>query len=110
MTSTALGDVVVDPSGVTVYLFSPDSAADPTCYDDCEATWPVVAEQGAVGEGLDPALLGSVVRTDGVVQATYGGWPLYTFAGDAGPGDTNGQGIGDVWFVMGADGNGISGA
>lgn len=110
LTTTDLGDVLVGPGGFTVYLFSPDSAAEPTCYDDCEATWPVVEPQTDLGEGLDAALVGTVERTDGVVQATYGGWPLYTFAGDAAPGDTNGQSVGDVWFVVGADGNGISGA
>jgi predicted lipoprotein with Yx(FWY)xxD motif len=34
----------------------------------------------------------------------YGGWPLYYFASDSAPGDTNGQGVGDVWYVIGADG------
>ena len=43
--------------------------------------------------------LGTLTRTDGTMQATYNGWPLYYFAGDAAQGDANGQGVGDVWFV-----------
>jgi predicted lipoprotein with Yx(FWY)xxD motif len=35
---------------------------------------------------------------------TYGGKPLYYFAGDAKPGDTNGQGVGSMWFAVTADG------
>jgi predicted lipoprotein with Yx(FWY)xxD motif len=37
------------------------------------------------------------------------GWPLYFFANDAAPGDTNGQGVGDNWFVVGTDGEPIQG-
>ncbi len=49
-------------------------------------------------------LLGTLVRSDGSVQVTYGGWPLYFFAGDEAPGDINGQGVNDVWFVVAPDG------
>jgi predicted lipoprotein with Yx(FWY)xxD motif len=35
---------------------------------------------------------------------TYGGKPLYYFAGDAKPGDVKGQGVGSVWFAVAADG------
>jgi predicted lipoprotein with Yx(FWY)xxD motif len=44
------------------------------------------------------------MQADGSNQVTYAGKPLYHFAGDAKPGDTNGQGVGKVWFVVGADG------
>ena len=61
----------------------------------------------SVGEGVDASLLGSSERTDGSLQATYNGWPLYHFAADDAPGDTNGQLVGDVWFVIGPDGTPI---
>ena len=38
---------------------------------------------------------------------TVDGWPLYFFSGDSAPGDTNGQGVGDVWYVVGPDGAAI---
>lgn len=105
LASTDLGEILVDADGNTVYLFVPDDQGEPTCYDACEETWPVVGELDTVGEGVDADLLGTVERTDGDVQATYNDWPLYSFANDAAPGDINGQGVNDVWYVVDADGN-----
>lgn len=110
LNSTGIGDVLADGAGNTVYLFSPDSKGAPTCVGDCLASWPIVPELTGVGGGLDASLLGSVEHPEGGTQATYNDWPLYYFAGDASPGDTNGQLVGDVWFVVGAAGEGISGA
>ena len=104
---TALGSVIGDGEGFTVYLFVPDGQGDSTCYDECAANWPFVAEVSEVGEGLDPSLLGTTERTTGEVQATYNGWPLYAFGGDAGPGETSGQGVGGVWFAIDATGTAI---
>ena len=108
VTSTDLGDVVVDSDGNTLYLFTPDAQGDSTCYDQCEANWPPLVGDVTAGEGLDADLLGSTDRTDGSVQVTYNGWPLYYFAGDTAPGDTNGQGLNGVWFVVSPDGNAVS--
>lgn len=102
-----LGSILVDSGGNTIYLFTQDAQGDSTCYDQCEAAWPVVSAASAVGDGLDAGLLGSIERTDGTTQATYNGWPLYYFANDAAAGDTNGQGANDVWWVVGADGNAV---
>lgn len=104
-----LGTILVDDAGNTLYLFVPDAQGDSTCYDDCEANWPPFAGEVSAGEGVDDSLLGTTERTDGTVQATYNGWPLYYFAADAAPGDTNGQGINDVWWVVDAEGNAIEG-
>jgi predicted lipoprotein with Yx(FWY)xxD motif len=107
LASSDLGDIIVDDAGNTLYLFVPDAQGASTCYDDCEANWPVVGEVTDVGDGVDAALLATSERTNGDVQATYNGWPLYYFANDAAPGDTNGQGVGDVWYVVDASGNAI---
>lgn len=104
-----LGTILVDDAGNTLYLFVPDAQGDSTCYDDCEANWPPFAGEVSAGEGVDDSLLGTTERTDGTIQATYNGWPLYYFAADAAPGDTNGQGINDVWWVVDAEGNAIEG-
>ena len=55
----------------------------------------------------DPAITAAITTVDapgGGTMLKAGKWPLYRFAGDAAPGDTNGQGSGGVWFVVGADG------
>jgi predicted lipoprotein with Yx(FWY)xxD motif len=61
----------------------------------------------AAGEGVDAALLGTITRDDGAMQVTYNGWPLYYFADDTAPGDANGQGLGDVWFLVSPTGEAI---
>ena len=53
-----------------------------------------------VGEGLDAATFTTVARTDGSMQVKAGAWPLYYFKNDAAAGDVNGQGQGDVWYVV----------
>jgi predicted lipoprotein with Yx(FWY)xxD motif len=105
---TALGKVLTDADGLTLYALESEKPQLPTpsCYSSCAETWPPLVITGApvAGGGLDPALLGVVPRDGGATQVTYNKWPLYRFAGDRKPGDTNGQGVGGVWFVLGADG------
>ncbi len=48
-----------------------------------------------------------LARPDGSEQITYNGHPLYLFSGDTAPGDTTGQGVGDVWYVVDAEGNAV---
>ena len=105
--TSSLGDILQDGDGRTLYLFTPDAQGDPTCYDDCADNWPALVGEFEAGDGLDASLLGTVTRTDGGVQVTYNGWPLYYFAGDAAAGDTNGQGLGDKWYVVDATGTAI---
>ena len=106
LTTNALGEIVVDADGKTLYGFTPDSGGTPTCYDDCATAWPPLVADGAVtaGDGLDASKLTTVDRTDGTKQVKYGDWPLYHFANDAAAGDTNGQGLADMWYVVDATG------
>ena len=99
---TGLGHVLVGADGRTLYLFTPDSAGEPTCYDDCATNWPPLLADGeiSVGAGLDDSDFSTVERTDGTMQVKVGDWPLYYFAGDAAAGDTNGQGVGEKWYVV----------
>jgi predicted lipoprotein with Yx(FWY)xxD motif len=96
------GPILVDSEGKTLYMFKPDTAGESTCYEDCEANWPPLTVTGdvTVGEGLDAAAFTTVARTDGSLQVKAGAWPLYYFAADAAAGDVNGQGQGDVWYVV----------
>ena len=110
MTSdSSLGTILVDAEGKTLYAFLSDTAGESTCYDDCAAAWPALLAEGeiTVGEGLDDSMFSTVARTDGGSQVKVGEWPLYYFANDAAPGDVNGQGRGEVWFVVGTDGEPI---
>ena len=104
LSSTDLGETLVDADGNTLYLFVPDNQGDSTCYDACEANWPPVPALSSVGDGLDAGLLGTTERTNGDSQATYNGWPLYYWFEDTAAGETKGQAVGDVWWVMGPDG------
>lgn len=106
-----LGDILVDAEGNTLYMFVPDQEANgkPTCYDDCAEAWPAYEsiDEPIAGAGLEQRLLGTVERTDGADQVTYADLPLYYFSGDEAAGDTNGQGLNDVWWVLSADGEPI---
>lgn len=106
VTGTEHGDVLVDREGRTLYMFDNDGGGAPTCYDDCASNWPPLLSEGGVsaGEGADESLLGEVERDDGTTQVTYASHPLYYFSGDGAAGDVAGQGVGDVWWVLSADG------
>ena len=111
MTLTAaesdLGSILTDGDGNVLYLFTPDTDGISTCYGDCEINWPVFTGPVFAGEGVDAALIGYTIRDNGSVQATYNGWPLYYFIRDEAPGDTNGQGVGEVWYVVDPSGAGV---
>ncbi len=97
-----LGEFLVDAEGMTLYMFTEDTENTSNCYGDCAEAWPPVVTEGdpTLGEGLDAALVSTTERTDGTTQVTYGGWPLYYWVRDAAPGDTTGQNVGEVWFVV----------
>ena len=98
--STAqLGTVVVDGQGYTLYRFDKDSAKPPTsnCAGECAQKWPpVLATPGTplTVEGVEQEAVGTINRSDGTIQLTLGGWPVYRFSGDPQPGATSGQGNG----------------
>lgn len=102
---TDLGTILVDGDGFTLYAFVPDTDGESTCYDQCAETWPAVPGNTEIGSDLDASLFGTAARTDGGDQLTVNGQPLYRFAPDANPGDTGGQGLNDVWFVVDANGS-----
>lgn len=101
------GEILIDSEGNTLYLFTPDDSGPSVCNGDCAAAWPPLLGPVAAGAGIDAALVGTASRDDGSIQATYNSWPLYYFARDATPGDTNGQGVNDVWYVIAPDGEAI---
>jgi predicted lipoprotein with Yx(FWY)xxD motif len=105
-----LGSFLVDDKGMTLYLFTKDTPNTSNCYDKCATAWPPLLTTGdpVAGEGVDASLLGTTTRTDGAVQVTYNGWPLYYYEKDKAPGDVTGQDVGDVWFVVSAEGDQVA--
>jgi predicted lipoprotein with Yx(FWY)xxD motif len=108
-TNAKLGQILVDVNGKTVYLFVADTGTVSTCYTSCATIWPPVLTTGApqAGTGTQASLLGTTTRTDGKIEVTYAGHPLYYFIKDKQPGDTTGQGIngfGGLWWVMSPSG------
>lgn len=95
-----LGEYLADGEGNTLYVFLPDDAGASTCTDACAATWPPLVGAAEPTRGVDTFLVGISDRDDSADQVTYNGWPLYLFSGDSAAGDINGQGVGDVWFVI----------
>ncbi|MER8069847.1 SCO0930 family lipoprotein [Streptomyces sp. NPDC094034] len=101
-----LGDIVVDSKGMTVYRFTKDSAwpMKSACVGACLEKWPVVAPvEKNDTEGIIKKGFVTFDRPDGIKQQSIDCWPIYTFAGDTKPGDTNGQGVGGSWFAVSPD-------
>ena len=93
----ALGTIVVDGEGMTLYRNAQDTAGAVTCTGDCAAVWPpLVAPNGFKPSGV----LASIARPDGGSQVTYGGTPLYRYVEDKAAGETKGHGVGGIWFVV----------
>jgi predicted lipoprotein with Yx(FWY)xxD motif len=102
---TALGTILADNQGRTLYALTKDTNGIPTCTDACARAWPPATITGAASPASDVAAPTTVVDAPGGGKMLkVGKWPLYRFAGDAAPGDINGQGSGGVFFVVGADG------
>ena len=107
--NTALGKVLVDARGRTLYLFEKDKHGRSTCYGACAAYWPPLLSPAKPrsGRGVRASLLGVTRRADSKRQVTYAGHPLYTFTGDTRRGQTTGEGLtdfGGAWDVIAANG------
>ena len=98
-----LGAVLVNASGRTLYYFVPERGGRIACTGQCTGVWPPLFTAGMAPTASQalPGQLGVVARANSE-QVSYNHWPLYSFAGDAGPDQTNGQGVfgfGGKWFV-----------
>ncbi|MFG1661422.1 hypothetical protein ACGFIY_33570 [Micromonospora chersina] len=91
-----------------VYRFEADENRPPkvNCTGDCLIVWPPLLTDGTPVQidGVDPKLVGTVTRADGLTQVTLNGWPLYLFKNDHTPNDTNGENVGGNWSVIRPDG------
>jgi predicted lipoprotein with Yx(FWY)xxD motif len=90
--------VLTNSKGFTVYSFALDTPAKSNCNGTCAANWPPVT--GSVTAPGVKGTFGTIKRSDGSIQATFNGHPLYTFTADTSPGQAKGNGLnafGGVW-------------
>jgi predicted lipoprotein with Yx(FWY)xxD motif len=108
---TSLGKVLADGHGRTLYLFEQDHGPKSSCFGACAAAWPPLTTPAKpmAGAGVAAAKLGTI-RRGGGREVTYAGHPLYLYAGDSAPGQTNGQGLdqfGAEWYALSGTGQKI---
>lgn len=106
-TSTVAGHtIVVDGEGKAVYVYTRDNpgATTSACTGGCASLWPEVTSAGAPTLQGVTGKIGSITGVDGKQQITVNGMPIYYYAKDTAPGQVNGQGVANVWYVIGADG------
>jgi predicted lipoprotein with Yx(FWY)xxD motif len=108
---SGIGTVLEASNGFTIYHLTTEVGGQIKCTGGCRATWPpILAPTGALPALPDgvPGTLATIDRPDGGVQLTLDGMPLYTYSGDSGPGQSNGQGVGGVWFAVSPSGSSVS--
>jgi predicted lipoprotein with Yx(FWY)xxD motif len=107
LADSKFGKILTDDTGRTLYLFTNDTKNKSACAGACLTTWPVYAPATiSASAGIDGTKLASIDNA-GKKQATIDGVPLYYFSGDTKAGDTNGQGVGGIWYVVDATGKAI---
>jgi predicted lipoprotein with Yx(FWY)xxD motif len=100
--------ILVNAAGNTVYMYVPDgTSTTSTVPAAIRSNWPAVTASGtpSAGSGLDQTKLAASAQPDGTQQLSYAGHLLYTFKGDAAPGDANGQALGSVWYAVSPSGS-----
>ncbi|HEX7245302.1 MAG TPA: hypothetical protein VF245_07045 [Solirubrobacterales bacterium] len=100
-----VGRVLIDAEGHTLYYFEKDEGGKSACYGACAKAWPPMLAAGPreARGGVSAAKMGTTKRSDGTVQITYAGWPLYTYAVDTTFGEANGTDVkafGASWYPL----------
>ena len=107
--NTALGTILVDARGRTLYLFEKDRNGVSTCDAACAKYWPPLTGKATprAGKGVQQSMLRLAKQHNGLRQVTYAGHPVYTFVGDRRAGQTTGEGLnnfGADWYALAASG------
>jgi predicted lipoprotein with Yx(FWY)xxD motif len=103
--------VLTSANGFTLYSFAPDTPTTSNCNGTCAQNWPPVT--GPTTAAGVTGTFGTIKRSDGSVQATFDGHPLYTFAGDTAPGQNKGNGLnisGGLWHEITTSGTAPAGS
>lgn len=103
-TNQTLGTYLTDKNGRTLYTYSKDSPDSSSCTGACLQAWPPygpgISDTGNFSIPMLPVNINIIKGNLGMVQFTWKNMPLYYFAQDTKPGDTLGEGINGVWFVV----------
>jgi predicted lipoprotein with Yx(FWY)xxD motif len=101
LTKGGIGTYLADAKGMTLYWFKKDAPGKSACAGPCVEKWPIYfREKVKAGKGLADGDFGTITREDGKKQSTFRGYPLYYWGGDKARGETNGQGVNNVWYVI----------
>jgi predicted lipoprotein with Yx(FWY)xxD motif len=108
-TMTVSGQTVLtDSAGFVLYWFAIDTPTTSSCNGSCTTYWPPVIGTPSLGSGVSlSGKLGTIKRSNGQLQATYDGHPLYTFKSDTSAGQDSGNALnasGGDWWAMTASG------
>lgn len=98
----SIGFYLTNSTGFTLYIFKKDVPYNGTsaCYGACAKLWPpFYVSNLSLPPGLNSSMFGVITRVNGTKQTTYMGYPLYYYAPDTSPGDTNGEGFLGIWFA-----------
>ena len=106
--TTEKGKVLAGPTGHALYTYDPDTTKTSACVDGCATAWPPLIGTPAAGNGVEESELDTITRTDGTMQVTYEGHPLYYFGKDEDAEDVYGDGVAGVWHVAKADSGGAA--
>jgi predicted lipoprotein with Yx(FWY)xxD motif len=110
--SSDYGRILADGHGQALYLFTADKGKASTCAGDCATAWqPYIVKKAPTAiSGAKPGLVGAIRRSDGKLQATYAGHPVYYYEGDRSPGEVNCQAaveFGGYWYVVRSNGRAV---
>lgn len=99
-----VGKYLTDDRGMTLYWFAKDTPEAIACTGGCLDKWPVYYRETVVApEGINKDDFGTITRPDGSKQVTFRCLPLYYWQGDTVAGDTKGNKVYDLWFVVNPD-------
>jgi predicted lipoprotein with Yx(FWY)xxD motif len=102
--TSTLGTYLIASNGMTLYKYTKDTPGVSSCSGECAVNWPpyTIESRDALANvqaGI-PGEVDAITRADGSLQVTYDGMPLYFWVNDHVSGDTTGQNVGGVWFVV----------
>jgi predicted lipoprotein with Yx(FWY)xxD motif len=112
ITDSDYGRILANGRGRALYLFTADRGKTSNCSGDCATAWPpyIVKTKPVAGPGVKPGKIGTTRRSDGKLQATYAGHPVYFYVGDNEPGEVLCQAVnefGGFWYVLRANGKAV---